>query len=153
MTATSAACSRPDPIPGIDLADPSPARTPALDGVFSELRREHPVFWHGPKSRPGFWSVIRYAEAVRVYRDAGTFTATHGMTIDSLRTDQDPASGMMVEVTDPPEHRRLRRSIGAFFADGAIGDLAPAIGDYARALLTVVRDHGGTVDFVEAVAS
>jgi cytochrome P450 len=157
MTATSAApgrrCDRRDPIPRIDLADPDPARTAELDQVFTGLRCEHPVFWHGPKSRPGFWAVIRYAETVQVYRDAGTFTATHGMTIDSLRPDPDPASGMMVEVTDPPEHRRLRRSIGALFADGVVGDLAPAIGDYARALLTVVRDHGGTVDFVEAVAS
>jgi cytochrome P450 len=157
MTATSAAPGRlrgrRDPIPRIDLADPDPARTPGLDQVFTELRYEHPVFWHGPKSRPGFWAVIRYAETVQVYRDTGTFTATHGMTIDSLRPDQDPASGMMVEVTDPPEHRRLRRSIGALFADGVVGGLAPAIGDYVQALLSGVRDRGGTVDFVEAIAS
>jgi len=152
MTAVSAARSRADPIPGIDLADPDPMRTPALDRVFTELRREHPVFWHGQKSRRGFWSVIRYAETVRVYRDTGTFTATHGMTIDSLRPDQDPATGMMVEVTDPPEHRRLRRGIGAFFADGVVGDLAPAIDDYVRALLIDIRDRGGEVDFVDAVA-
>ena len=48
------------------------------------------------------------------------------MTIDSLRPDADPASGLMVEVTDPPEHRRLRRSIGAFFADGAVVQMEPA---------------------------
>lgn len=144
---------RTDPIPDIDLADPDRTRTPALDGVLADLRREHAVFWHGPKSHPGFWAVIRYAETVRVYRDAATFSATHGMTIDSLRPDQDPASGMMVEVTDPPEHRRLRRSIGAFFADGVVGDLAPPIDEYVRHLLTNIRDRGGVVDFVEAVAA
>jgi cytochrome P450 len=157
MTAASTAPGqlhdRADPIPGIDLADPDPARTCEFDRVFTGLRSKHPVFWHGPKSRPGFWSVIRYAETVQVYRDTGTFTATHGMTIDSLRPDRDPASGMMVEVTDAPEHRRLRRSVGAFFADGVVGDLAPAIDDYVRTLLNGVRDRGGTVDFVEAVAS
>lgn len=156
MTTTSASPSplydRADPIPDIDLADPDPAHAASLDGALADLRREHAVFWHGPKSRPGFWAVIRYAETMRVYRDPVTFSAAHGMTIDSLRPDQDPASGMMVEVTDPPEHRRLRRSIGAFFADGAIAALEPSIDDYARRLLTAVRDHGAPVEFVGAVA-
>ena len=157
MTTTSAApgplLDRTDPIPDIDLADPDPARTPVLDHVFTGLRLAHPVFWHGPKSRPGFWAVIRYAEVMRVYRDSASFSAAHGMTLDSLRPDQDPASGMMVEVTDPPEHRRLRRSIGAFFADGVVADLAPAIDEYVRELLIGARDRGGTVEFVEAVAA
>lgn len=142
-----------DPIPDIDLADPDPARAAALDEIFTGLRPAHPVFWHGAKSRPGFWAVIGYAETMQVYRDSGTFSATHGMTIDSLRPDQDPASGMMVEVTDPPEHRRLRRSVGAFFADGVVTELTPVVDAYVRRLLTEVHEHGGTVDFVEAVAA
>ncbi len=157
MTTTSASHRPPpdrtDPIPDIDLADSDPARSPELDRVLTGLRREHPVFWHGRKSYPGFWAVIRYAETVRVYRDAATFSATHGMTITSLRPDRDPASGMMVEVTDPPEHRRLRRSVGAFFADGVPASLAPVIENYVRELLIGVRDRGGVVDFVEAVAA
>ncbi len=80
--------SRPDhsdPIPSVDLADPHPARAALVDGVLSGLRPECSVFWHAPKSRNGFWAVIRYAEALRVYRDTATFSATHGMTLDSLR--------------------------------------------------------------------
>ncbi|GAA1510155.1 cytochrome P450 [Sphaerisporangium rubeum] len=142
-----------DPIPDIDLADPDPARAGALDQVFTDLRPTHPVFWHRAKSRPGFWAVIGYAATMQVYRDSGTFSARHGMTIDSLRPDQDPASGMMVEVTDPPEHRRLRRSVGAFFADGVVTDLTPVVDAYVRRLLVEVRERGGTVDFVEAVAA
>jgi cytochrome P450 len=144
---------RIDPIPDIDLADPDPARAPELDRILAELRPEHPVFWHGHKSHPGFWAVISYAETLCVYRDSGTFSAAHGMTIDSLRPNRDPASGMMVEVTDPPEHRRLRRSIGAFFADGVVSDLSTGIDEYVHRLLTGVRDCGGAVDFVEAVAA
>src|SRR5579875_1176251 len=136
---------RTDPIADIDLADPDPGRAAALDDVLASLRPHYPVFWHGPKSRPGFWAVIRYREAVQVYRDAATFSATHGMTIDSLRPDRDPASGMMVEVTDPPEHRRLRRSVGAFFADGVVSELAPVIDEYTGQLLTGIRDRGAPV--------
>jgi cytochrome P450 len=142
-----------DPIPAIDLANHDPEAAPALDRVLADLRRDHPVFWHGPKSHAGFWAVIGYTETVRVYRDSVTFSAAHGMTLDSLHDDRDPASGMMVEVTDPPEHRRLRRSIGIFFADGVVADLAPVIDGYARRLLTGVRDGGGTVDFAEAIAT
>jgi cytochrome P450 len=157
MTAASTAFGRlddrSDPVPGIDLADPDPGRAPEIDLVLSRLRREHPVFWHGPKSRPGFWAVIGYAGTMRVYRESGIFTATHGMTLDTLRDSKDPASGMMVEVTDPPDHRRLRRSIGAFFSDGVVGDLTPAIDGYVQTLLTRARDGGGAVDFVDAIAS
>jgi cytochrome P450 len=157
MTTTSTSpgplLDRTDPIPDIDLADPDPARTPELDHILTGLRTEHPVFWHGPKSRPGFWAVVRYAETMRVYREPASFSATHGMTLDSLRPGKDPASGLMVEVTDPPEHRRLRRSIGAFFADGVVADLAPAIDEHVRELLSGVRDRGGTVDFAAAVAA
>ena len=143
---------RSDPIPGIDLADPDPARAPEIDRVLAGLRAEHPVFWHGPKSHPGFWAVIGYAGTMRVYRESGTFSATHGMTLDTLRDSKDPASGMMVEVTDPPEHRRLRRSIGAFFADGVVGDMTPAIEGYVGTLLTRARDGGGAVEFANAIA-
>ena len=143
---------RSDPIPGIDLADPDPARAPEIDRVLAGLRAEHPVFWHGPKSHPGFWAVIGYAGTMRVYRESGTFSATHGMTLDTLRDSKDPASGMMVEVTDPPEHRRLRRSIGAFFADGVVGDMTPAIEGYVGTLLTRPRDGGGAVEFANAIA-
>jgi cytochrome P450 len=142
-----------DPIPDIDLADPDPSRTPALDRVLAGLRREHSVFWHSEKSRPGFWAVIRYAETMRVYRDPVTFSASHGMTLDSLGPDPDPASGLMVEVTDPPGHQRLRRSIAGLFADGVVVDLEPAIEDYVRRLLTGIRDRGDEVEFVEAVAA
>jgi cytochrome P450 len=144
--------SASDPIPEIDLVDPDPSNTSRLDDLFEGLRQEHSVFWHGPKSRPGFWAVIRYADAVRVYRDSETFSATHGMTIDSLRPGPDPASGMMVEVTDPPEHRRLRRSIGTFFTGGAIAGLAEPIDRYAASLLREIRHRGDTVDFADAVA-
>ncbi len=154
MTAsTRPAPGRTDPIPDVDLADPDPARAPAIDAVLAERRSEHGVFWHGPKSRPGFWAVVRHAETVAVYRDPATFSAAHGMTVDSLTPDRDPASGMMVEVTDPPEHRRLRRSIGAFFADGVVADLGPLVDEHVRGLLAGVRDRGGEVEFVEAVAA
>ncbi|MFD5843296.1 cytochrome P450 [Streptomyces chartreusis] len=143
---------RIDPIPGIDLARPELYRLLDLQGVFADLRREHPVFWHEPKSRAGFWAVTRYADAVRVYRDTGTFTATHGMTLDTVGPDRDPGSGMMVEVTDPPEHRRLRRSIGAFFSAGAVTAMEPAIDDLVVRLLTGVRDRDEPVDFVAAIA-
>jgi cytochrome P450 len=75
------------------------------------------------------------------------------MTLDSLRPDQDPGTGMMVEVTDPPDHRRLRRSISAFFSAGAVSAMEPAIDDLVVRLLTGIRARGEPVDFVREVAS
>lgn len=143
---------RVDPIPGLDLARPELYRALDLHALFTDLRREHAVFWHGAKSHAGFWSVTRHADAVRVYRDTDTFSAAYGMTLDTIRPDRDPASGMMVEVTDPPEHRRLRRSIGAFFSAGAVSTMAPAIDELVVQLLDDVRRRDEPVDFVQAVA-
>jgi cytochrome P450 len=143
---------RTDPVPDLDLARPDLHHTLDLQGVFSDLRREHPVSWHGPKSRIGFWSVTRHADVVRVYRDTATFTATHGMTIDSVGPDPDPAAGMMAEVTDPPEHRRLRRGIGGFFSAGAVAAMEPDVDALVRRLLTGIRDRDEQVNFVPEVA-
>lgn len=142
-----------DPIPDIDLADVPSTAAPDPDAVLTGLQAEHPVFWHGPKSRPGFWAVIGHAETLRVYRDSAGFSAAHGMTLDTLRAELDPASGMMVEVTDPPEHRRLRRSIGVLFSDGAVADLAPVVAGYVASLLAEVRGREEPVEFVHDVAA
>ncbi|WP_226359101.1 cytochrome P450 [Pseudonocardia sp. ICBG601] len=60
---------------------------------------------------------------------------------------------MMVEVTDPPEHRRLRRSVGAFFADGAVGSLEPTIDRHVRELVSELVSGPGPVDVMVALAS
>ncbi|MEV7390530.1 MULTISPECIES: cytochrome P450 [unclassified Streptomyces] len=150
---TPPSTERTDPVPHLDLARPDLHHTLDLQGVFADLRHAHPVSWHGPKSRPGFWSVTRHADVVRVYRDTATFTATHGMTIDSVGPDPDPATGMMAEVTDPPEHRRLRRGIGGFFTDGAVAAMEPDVRALVRRLLTGIRDRDEPVDFVPEAAA
>lgn len=145
---------RIDPIPQLDLADPATHLRADLQGVFADLRREHPVFWHGPKSHPGFWAVTRHADVITVYRNPDSFSASYGMTLDSLREDRDPANGLMVEVTDPPAHRRLRRSITAFFTAGAVTAMTDQIDGLVGALITDLRSAGDEpVDFVAAVAA
>lgn len=143
---------RSDPVPDLDLARSDLHHSLDLQGIFADLRREHPVCWHAPKSRPGFWSVTRYEDVVQVYRDTAAFTATHGMTIDTVGPDSDPATGMMVEVTDPPEHRRLRRGIVGFFSDGAVAALEPEIDELVLRLLTGIRDRDEPVDFITEFA-
>ena len=68
-TASGAAGGRTDPIPDLDLADPDPARTPGIDALLAGLRRDRAVFWHGPKSRPGFWAVLGYDARVQLLHE------------------------------------------------------------------------------------
>ena len=151
LEATPAA-ERADELPGFDLALPDLHHSTDLAAVFAELRRDRPVCWHGPKSRPGFWSVTRHADVVRVYRETSVFSARHGMTIDTVGPEPDPAADMMVEVTDPPEHRRLRRGIGGFFSDGAVAALEPEVDALIRRLLTGIRDRAEPIDFIPEFA-
>jgi cytochrome P450 len=101
---------------------------------------------------PDFYSVTGYQDTRTVLRDAVTFGSEWGMTLDSALGRPDPASGLMIELTDPPRHARLRRLV--------TGVITP---QFVRSLELVVRDHAerlvrsataaGEVDVVAALTA
>jgi cytochrome P450 len=95
---------------------------------FDQLRRRAPVWWHPPSERTpggeGFWVLSRHAEVVAVAADAATYSSASGggrpeggggTLIEDLPAGF--AVGVLLNMTDDPRHRRVRRlltpSVGA----------------------------------------
>ncbi|WP_329562360.1 cytochrome P450 [Kitasatospora sp. NBC_01266] len=140
----------PDPtIP--DLTDPRSFLPEPPYHVWAALRRSGGLYYQERQGAPGFHSVTRYRDIDAVFRDSDGFSSEWGMTLDTALGVHDPAAGKMIELTDPPRHRRLRTLVS--------GGLNRSV---ARTMDGVLRDRvdawvaqavaAGETDFVDAVS-
>ncbi|MFB8280452.1 cytochrome P450 [Nocardia colli] len=106
--------------------------------VWRAMRAERPVAWHDRRGGEGFWVVTRYADARKVLADHETFSSEGGTTLSMLDAP-DPAAGVMMQASDPPRHRILRRELSGRFAASAMPAHAAMVGDYVNRALDRVR--------------
>ena len=57
-----------------DLTDPEFFARHDPHPVFKQLRAEDPVHWTMGKLSRGFWSLTKYEDLLRTYRDARTYS-------------------------------------------------------------------------------
>ena len=94
----------------IQLGLPEVWARPDRDGIFAKLRAERPVAFHeepefvGFPKGPGFWSVTRYADVVRVSRDSETFVSGRGSNIGDLPVELLEFFGSMINMDAPAPH-------------------------------------------------
>jgi cytochrome P450 len=119
--------------------------------AFAQLRREAPVYWHERKGR-GFWAVTRYDDALRVYHDPGTYSSERGISLqfDDAVPDQ-AGSGMMMILTDPPRHNKIRQVVSRRFTPRAINAYAPEVRKICDEIIDSVIERG-ECDFVVDIA-
>lgn len=136
----------------IDLLDLAHYEKGPPHELFARLRREAPVYRHPERDGPGFWAVTRYADVVRVSRDAETFSSFQGGTMV-----QDPPPEQLFVIRqmmlnmDPPQHTKLRALINKGFTPRMVERLRARIGELARAIVDRVAARG-ECDFVTDVA-
>jgi cytochrome P450 len=114
----------------VDLSDFSLWRNGFPDDLFADLRRNRPLFRHGVT--PGvaktvkrdFWMATKHRHAVRLHRDAESFTAADGPLIQ-------PADLFATYPTiinmDPPGLNKRRKLISSAFNPRAIAKLEDGI--------------------------
>jgi cytochrome P450 len=121
--------------------------------AFALLRREAPVYWHQRQSGRGFWAVSRYQDALRVYHDPQTYSSERGisLTFDNVMPEQ-AGSGMMMILTDPPRHNRIRHVISPRFTPRAITAYEPEVRRICDEILDAVVERG-ECDFVVDIAA
>lgn len=120
---------------------------------FERLRREAPVCWHQEPQGPGFWSVTKYRDVVRVLRDATTFSSeTGGTQIPDLPANDIRRSPDVLAVMDPPRHTRYRALVGQAFTRRGLSQMEPYIQRLVDDLLSEVIARG-TFDFVADFAA
>ena len=127
--------------------------------VFARLRRRAPAVWvdepavdHIPAG-PGFWAVLRHAEAETVLRTPQVFSSSLGLTqiYDAPPPLLGPLRRMMINM-DPPDHGRLRGLLTRSFTPRAVARLEHRIREHADRLVAAVADRG-EADFAREVAA
>lgn len=134
-----------------------------VDGVphelFAQLREEGALVWvdeppidNWPPG-PGFWAVLRHAEAEHVLRTPQVFSSSAGLTqlYDAPPPLLPPLRKMMINM-DPPEHSRLRGLLTKAFTPRAVARIEDRIRQRADALVDAVVERG-ECDFARDLAA
>ena len=124
--------------------------------AWKTMRAQAPLHW-SPKDESGFWSITRYEDALRAYRDPYTFSSERGIALNYGLTDEDRMAqeagfGQMLIVTDPPRHTRMRQIVNKRFTRRALAPLESHVRAIAAEILDSVAPMGAC-DFVVDVAA
>ena len=159
MTASSSDLSVPYAAPDdVDLTDQSQFAVGFPHEVFTRLRREAPLFRHGPgstKDGEGFWVITRYADLVEASEDpvfssqGGGGRAGGGTHVDDLETGVH--AGVLINMIDDPRHQLFRDIVSPPVARNAVLSRIPALRADAGALLDAVLAGGGDCDFLRDI--
>ncbi|EID13468.1 hypothetical protein MXEN_10656 [Mycobacterium xenopi RIVM700367] len=139
----------------VDLSDFSLWRNGFPDELFAQLRRSRPLFRHD--RTPGvaktgvqrdFWIATKHRHAVRLHRDADSFTAVDGPLIQPIDTF---LSYPTIIDMDPPELNRRRKLISSAFTPRAVAKLEDGIRARAKRMIDHLISQGGG-DWITDVA-
>jgi cytochrome P450 len=138
----------------VDLSNPALWQNGFPDDLFTELRRELPVFHHeltdgvANTVQRDFWMTTKHRHAQRIHRDTDAFTAVDGPLIQGIG----PAGSFPNIINmDPPEQTKRRRVMSHAFTPRAIGKLEDGIRARAAALIDDLLDNRGG-DWINDVA-
>ncbi len=118
--------------------------------AFARMRRDDPVAWVVDADGTGFWALTKHADISMVSRDYGRFTASRGIRIEQMASDELEARRTMMEF-DPPEHARLRRLVQPGFTPKVVATYEAAFRTLAGNVLDTVLPLGD-FDFVTEIA-
>lgn len=118
--------------------------------TFARLRTEDPVHWTEEADGSGFWSILRYDDALAVSRDVATFTSTKGIRLEEMDEEESEARRTLMEL-DPPEHTRYRRLVSKGFTRRSVESYEESIRELAVEVIEEALQQT-EFDFVQAVA-
>ncbi len=153
MTMTTKPLVSPDELADIDLADPRLHAERELSEVWRYLRAERPFYRQAERDgRPGFWVITRYDDAMAVYRAKEHFTTERGNALATLLAGGDPATGMMLAVTDGIRHAQIRNILMKAFSPRMLSVIRERVQNTVDELLAAAIEKG-ECDFVRDVSA
>lgn len=134
----------------VDLSDGQSFRDGFPHDFLSWLRRHDPVHWHEPTAKTpdgeGFWVVSRHADVMEVLRHPAAYSSDragglreHGGT--GIKDER--SAGTILNMTDDPQHYRLRSLVNRGFTPRVIA----ALEDELRRRVVVLLDSVGYEPF------
>ncbi len=146
------------PAVAVDLSDFALWRNGFPDELFAQLRRDRPLFRHDPTpgvarlfagtDRREFWVATKHRHAVRLHRDAESFTAVDGPLIQPVGMFS--AYPTIINM-DPPALNKRRKLISNAFNPRAIAKLEDGIRARAARMIDHLLAEGGG-DWIADVA-
>jgi len=135
--------------PLVDLSTGDSFRDGFPHDTLTWLRAHDPVHWHEPTARTpdgeGFWVVSRHADVMSVFRGSTTFSSDRGdgqRPLGGTGLKDERAAGTMLNMTDDPQHWRLRSLVNRGFTPRTIGGLEDELRRRTEALLDAVDPAG-----------
>jgi cytochrome P450 len=118
--------------------------------TFDRLRAVDPVHWTEEADGSGFWSILRYDDALQVSRNVDVFTSSKGIRLEEMDEEETKARLTMMEL-DPPEHTQYRRLVSKGFTRRSVEAYEDDIRQLAIEVIeaALVDDE---FDFVKVIA-
>jgi cytochrome P450 len=118
---------------------------PPLEDL-TRLRREAPVAWNAePNDRPGFWSITRYDDVMRVNSDYETFSSQKGgILMHHQKSEMQLARASLdaMITLDAPLHMQLRREHMPYFTPAYLRGLQGKVEAEVTRLLDAMAPLG-----------
>jgi hypothetical protein len=135
------------PASPVALYDPEAFRNGPPHADFAWLRAKAPVAWNAePGERPGFWSVTRYDDVMRVNGDPATFSSQKGGILMAHvgRPESQLARASLDAMInmDAPAHLQLRREHMPYFTPSYLRGLTDRIEAETTRLLDAMAPLG-----------
>ncbi len=112
--------------------------------VYRALRDEAPVYRN---ESLGFWALSRYTDVLAAFKDIGTFSNRHGVSVDRDVFHENASATMSFLAMDPPRHTRMRALVSRGFTPRRVSELEPRIRAIAREHLDACAGRG-RCDFI-----
>ncbi len=153
----------PDPIEldTLDLCDLDLFADGFPHDVFTELRSSAPIWWHSPTPNTpegeGFWVITTHADVMALLHDprdvlVGDRPGRVGGGTTLIDMPPGLVTGVMLNMSDPPVHERIRGLVNRSFTPRAIEMLDVWPRDRAARLVNAAVEEGH-VDFLVDVAA
>jgi cytochrome P450 len=111
--------------------------------TYAQLREHAPVYRH---EELDFWAITRHADVYAAGRDPGTFSSSHGVSLELWSPEARQRSSFIA--MDPPEHTQFRGLISRAFTPRRIAELEPRIREITRGYLARALDQRDGFDFI-----
>jgi cytochrome P450 len=130
----------------VNLCDPQAfIHGPPLE-AFELLRKQAPVAWNEePEDRPGFWSVTRYEDVMRIDGDPITFSSQRGgILMAHQRSEMQLAKASLDQMInmDGANHMQLRREHMPYFTPSYLRTLGLKVEGEVTRLLDAMAPMG-----------
>ena len=124
--------------------------SPERDDVFARLR-ECDTFSVDRNGPVPVYSLVRYADVERAYKEPELFSPCAGLTLDTFDPKVCETPSRMLEMAPPGLHRRLKAAMQGSFRGPALAAIRERAGEHLDRFLAASAG-GEAVDFVDAYA-